>query len=255
MRIFPHAPDVSLLSEMERRLSCFLAQSKGLYGREMGHRNGEFFRILADQWLALAALWYLEKRTSSNILFALHNGVDNAILSRQLSYITEGEVILRDFSAALITGDQGAAHFLASLPEEHLVEDESSSDQIHFWIARYAFALFRFEVLNMKTFSEFLYGLVFEEQIDSSLKSSHEEIKCVVFALDAISQGNSKVFLEQLKFRQERRVERLRATSECMPLELIDFIGLGFCRIAINRGFAIEIQSPYLPLELLSINI
>ena len=232
-------------------MTKFVAQAESVRGRELTHRNGEFFRIVADQWIIVALIGHLEELGSAAVVDPLRKGVKEVLRSYELGHATSAEGALRDFGAALAAGDRAGAHFLASLPKESWGFPASPPDRVPSWIARSAFAIFRGDEQDSATFLDLLQGLVFDIPLARPVASRKPEFEATFGILDALVKKDGKAFDQQMTIRQTIRADGLRRRVGHAPLELVDLPGLGFCRIALDRGMSVQSRSVYLPVDLL----
>jgi hypothetical protein len=208
---------------------------------------------VGEEWLTLGCLLHLEEQPPAKIAECIRSGLADLTLSYELDGSAEPDEAFVHFGAALAVGDRPAAGFLAFLPPVKWGFPTSHEWQIPAWLTRTSFALFMGQASEAGIGMDLMQGLLFESEIPEETAPRKPEFEATFRLLEALQKKDAAAFSAQLPKRQAARALALKEEAGPEPLALIDFQGLGLCRMALDAGMRVEAADPYLPLELLRV--
>lgn len=258
----PHKFDQRVMAEDYVRIPPFLHSVDNVRKREWGHGNGEFFHILADQWMELASLQYAFQRQPGEIIETVKRGLNDFVQGLELGHEVIHKKALEFFAAALAVHDLPCANLIASAPEEVLGFRDPDDPLPE--LARTAFILFSNMETEFQSRLYFLHALLFENPLDKAYYPMKAEMANLYHLLASIQKKDSPTFNKRLLERCQMRVELFnRAAGEdgevedienvedVDPPSLIDWTALGLIYFAMFRGIAVTVQHVYIPLQIL----
>lgn len=254
---YPHKPDLPYLHAMRERLAAFLESTAEDRPREERHRNGEFFRIAGRQAFRLAALDAAKEAPPAAVRAGLVAGLVDVVHAYELGEEALPGDIRLDLGAALAAEDRDAVRFLAALPDRAWGFPAEDADRIPSWIARTEMNLVRNETREAEVALDVLAGLIQDHPIprDEDEEEDAPDPKPGFEALHGLLEATLKRdgagFGRRMAERQKARAVELAHYVGYEPLDLVDFEGLGLCRLIEGRGARVEVASVYLPPALL----
>ena len=216
-------------------------------------QNHGFFRDIANVRMALGAIDFINRKDTHDVVERLHLGLRDFGLAIELGYSPSAWEMRDSFLASIALSDVSLGNFLASMPDEDWEVDVSS---ILSWLViqtKVSFDLFRNDQSSVSQKLEYLTELTIESRIAKSLKKLMPEIKIENKILEAIFSGNLEKFDDLMVKRTQHRIERLIAENSNAILDVIDFAGLGFCRLARSQGWCGNVEDVYLPTHFLDV--
>jgi hypothetical protein len=250
IRDFPHNLDREILDEEYDRLPPFLQSVENVREREWANGNGEFFHIVAAQWMELASVQYVFRHQPAEIMETVKRGLKDVVLGLELGHGVEPPTALEYFSAALAVNDLPCAQFIASAPEDLLgCLNDPDSPLPEF--TRASFVLFCNQDTELQSILELLHGLLFENPEDETPPLLKSEMNNLFHLIALIHKKDTAEFNKRLLERCQIRVNILNQEVENDSPSVIDWTALGFICLARDRGLSATVQNIYLPLAVL----
>lgn len=212
--------------------------------------DAKFFAKLAYKSAFLCQLRFINTHRAEAAVLALRQAVRDFATALELGYPTEAAEVNNWFYRALVVNDQSLAHFLASLPRRVW---PYGGDLFRFQAAL-GFAVFRNQLERATEYLDSLAGLC----LDAPPPASPEEKAKRVFLeasyhlMEALVKGDAASATKQLHRRAEVRPVFPLEGTRYEPFQLLDLIGLGFCRLAQLRGMTLTVKHALLPLDWLN---
>jgi hypothetical protein len=238
----PFGVNAPLLRRRRDRARQFLDGSGPDRARALKARHSGLLRTLADEACVAAILDFFFGAPPERVRRGFRSGNKDLLASYRLGWTTEPATVISDAAAAMVAGDRMTADHLSSRPERHWggpLEEEMD-----------------LEVLAARCFFSIRSGPdARARQLVDRLerRSAGKSAGFVIFARigRALLDGDARAFDSALAERQELRTNWMRTLELPLIEEIFDWIGLGFCAVAIGRGLRPRIRSPYLPLALI----
>ena len=117
IRELPNEFDPLVFDEGLKRIPAFLRNADKARERELANGNGEFFFIVAEQWIEQASLLYFFQRRPTEILESAESGLNDFVKSLELGYSVNPLTALLFFSVAVVIDNRPMARFIATAPE------------------------------------------------------------------------------------------------------------------------------------------
>lgn len=246
----PHAIDENLLTEDLRQVIEFLRSVETARERELNHCHGEFFHILANQWMDLASLHYLFQHAKLEIVHAAKHGVNEFILGLELGGEVEPFQALEFFASAVAIDEMACAHFITSAPEESLGfhYDPASPQPI---LVNAAFALLANEDSLLEPGLDTLDGLLIRHPEDIEPPPNKTVLDNLYYILSAIKNRDAAAFNSRIDERCQIRAAQWGPDAVDDPPRVIDWLALGLVRFARERGLGVTTEHVYVPLQII----
>ncbi len=243
MRPLTNNPAIAALASQREELARVLGLRAQLGGEARRYGDGRGLARLAADGAALGGLDYLEGAPAEQAAARLRDALLDFTDALRAGYLAESDEVRDFFFRALAVGDLSSAHFLAALPESA------------WWpghvLARFqalgGFALMRGEDRKAARLIDFLLGRTLETPLPEDLRDRRLEIENTARLLEALLGRRAPEFRRHLE-------DRLRFWPEAPapgPEAIVDLRALGLCRLARQRGMAVDLRHVYLPIELL----
>ena len=245
----PNRFDRRILEEEYERIPRFLQSVQRVRDRELANGNGDFFHILAEQWKILASLQYVFRQGPATVLSSVGHWLDHVVLGMELSHGMEVSVMLEYFFGAIAVKNDSCAYCLATAPPD-LLGFADDPDSLPPLVGRVAFALLREEDDEARTFLELLHGHLFEAPPDAPPPPGKAELCNLQRLGSALLARDAAAFNEQMEERCRLRVAALDVDSDVEIPQVIDWMALGFCSFARDRGLTPAIRHAYVPFAL-----
>lgn len=243
----PNQPSDAVLARTLREILTELDQTAE--GSDFAEEP-KFFLERAIRYRQLGALYYARGASMTDVAKPLR--VSTVVFQNgcMAGATTDAFDLWDAFHTALACGAHGGAHFLASLPPEVWIDEESPPWPAIQCLA--AFALFRGEERLLPRLLEQLRAFVIEEPLPKESETFVPEAQNYYHLLTALYERDGTEFHRRLRERMAIREKIYRGDLRDDPEGLLDLPGLGLCRLAGSRGIGVEVSHVYLPLQVLS---
>jgi hypothetical protein len=240
--------NLSRLSLIRARTISFLDQTVSRLEYEQERGNGIFFYKIGNQWIVRGVVDYLCGETLDCAVGHIRNGIVGMARAFENGYEFNPKELRNVFLTSLAVSDTATAHFISALPSSIPLNKGIITAQVFT-----AFAIFRKQQDVAMQLLEALSSLTFEFPIPDDLKRDKLEIQNDYRIFEALCKKKPSGFNEFLSNRMQIIVNSLEKWEINDPLKLLDLSGLGFCRLAHDRGMAITVDHPFLPLAFLDV--
>ncbi|WP_020562384.1 hypothetical protein [Methylosarcina fibrata] len=217
-------------------------------------KDSKFYATLAYEKALLCQAWYLQGTSKTEVIALLRQSVCDFIIGLEFGYTTESVEINNWFYRSLVVNDLSLAHFLAALPAEVWPYGEIFPRFQAYW----GFAQFRRKYDEALKWIDFLLDWCFESDSDKEQSEIEKQLSLLeqnqYHIMNAITIKDEYLLIQYLHERAQLRTIIPPEGTRYERYQLLDFLTLGLCRIALLNGLDIKINEPSLPLELLFIN-
>jgi hypothetical protein len=249
----PHAFDRGALDEDYARVLQFLKSIEKVREREWTNGNGEFFHIVAGQWLELASLQYIFNRETVEIVETAKRGLSEFIVGLELADPVEPPDTLKFFSAAVAVNDATSVQALSTAPNETLGFLDDPDDPFPLLVtAAFVFAADEDREAGLNL--DMLHGILFESPLDKTYAPMKREMVSLYHLMSAIREGDAGKFDKHLLERCQARVDIFNSDDAEDKPSVIDWSALALVCTARDRGLPVSIQHPYVPLSLVDVS-
>ena len=251
----PNEFDPLVFDEGLKRIPAFLRNADKARERELASGNGEFFFIVAEQWIEQASLLYFFQRSPTEILESAESGLNDFVKSLELGYSVNPLTALLFFSVAVVIDNRPMARFIATAPEAILgfLDDPDSPVPVSVQIV---FELLVNQDHKVHHDLEYLHSLLFELPYEIEYKLVKPELDNLYHLIASLVDQDESAFNKNLHDRCRIRIESLnRDLDEFDIPPLIDWTALGLIQFARDRKIKTNISHVYFPVELLDMQI
>jgi hypothetical protein len=242
----PHTFDRAVLDEDYARVSQFLESVQKVREREWTNGNGQFFHIVAGQWLELASLQYVFRRDPAEIVATVRRGLKDFVLGLELGDPVEPSTALEFFSVAVAVNDSLSAHGISGAPDETLGFLDDPDDPFPLLVTA-AFVYAADEDTEAGLNLELLHGILFESPLDKAYYPMKKEMASLYNLMASIQGKDAAQFDRHLLERCRRRVDIFNTNDDDDKPSVIDWPALALVCFARDRGLPVTVQHVYVP--------
>ncbi len=249
----PNKFDPRVFDDGIKRIPAFLHNADHAREREMTNGNGDFFFIVAEQWMALASLQYVFLINPEDIVQTVKSGLKDFLTALELVRPIEPLTALDYFSAAVAVNDMHGAHFITGVPDEVIgfLDDPDSPVPV---VVANLFALLADQDTEMNSSLEYLHGLLFEYPCDVEFLPVKAELDNLYYLVASLVVRDADAFDKHLRERYRIRVEALERDADEYDIPpVIDWTALGLLQFARDRNMAVSSSHVYVPAKLLEL--
>jgi hypothetical protein len=251
MRTMPHKPVVDDFPCLRHMAQITIEESKPRIAGAFHEGNGEFFRILGEQYVILGLIAHLFEEPTAAIAAHLRSGLRHVRTAIELRCVLNAWWVWDYLLYALAASDRALAHGISALPDEQWFNKDIKPVP---WLIRQnqaVFALLRSDAMRAKRYVADVLVMTHDEQLPEELEPDLPSIRNSARLLEALQQNNATAFNAYLDARMEIRAAYF--DGMIAPIALLDLHGLGLCQLARDRELAIDVRHVYLPLALLDV--
>jgi hypothetical protein len=224
----------------------------GILAQNRAHQYSDcrFFAQLAYQRAFLAQVRYLRDARADGAILSMKTALREFVCALEMGYATEASEVSNWFYRAAVINDCSIAQFLAALPDRVWPHGDTFSRYQALW----GFALFRGQEGRAREIVEYLSDLYTAADESLAGEKGHGKLRLMMNAcniMKSILERDWRPAESHLAGRMELRSLVPLEGTRYERFQPLDLVGLGFCRLARQRGSPTRISHSRLPFSLL----
>ena len=248
MRKYPHKVDEELLNEHRTSAEELIRELAPDLPKAETDYNAMFFKILGKEIRDCGIYSYAFEEPFSKAIDQLQQA--NACFAKAIAFgiVMDPYEYIDYLALAIILTDVDQAKKLAAFPRIRYVNQDVEPGEIIYLLAESMGLL----LLGVNGLTERLAAAQQELVSKKITRYDRAIAETLITMIEAIANRDQTAFDQVVTARQESFKRAHNHPDERnMPDALLDVSGLALVRIALARGLQCNVQSPYLPVELL----
>ncbi len=248
MRKYPHKVDEELLNEHRTSAEELIRELTPNLLKAETNRNAMFFKILGKEIRDCGIYAYAFGEPISKVIERLKQANAYFVKMIEFGIVMDPYEYIDYLALAIILTDADQAKKLAAFPRDRYINEDVEPGEIIYLLGESMGLL----LLGNKELTERL--TVARQELTSKKTTRYDRLiaETLITMIEAIITRDQTAFDQAVTARQEGfKRAHSHPDERNMPDALLDVSGLALVRIALARGLQCNVQSAYLPVELL----